>query len=41
VTLGSGHQITDNDGVLQPSAIIEGLYQLDAHWLGAGVYRGF
>lgn len=41
ITLGSGHQITDLKGVLQPSAVIEGLYQLDAHWLGAGVYRGF
>lgn len=41
VTLGTGHQITDSKGVLQPSAVIEGLYQLDAHWLGAGVYRGF
>lgn len=39
--LGAGHQITDSNGVLHDSFTIEGLYQLDAHWLGAGVYRGF
>lgn len=39
--LGAGHQISDKDGVLHSSFTIEGLYQLDAHWLGAGVYRGF
>lgn len=39
--LGEGHQITDSDGELQSSFRIEGLYQLDAHWLGAGLYRGF
>lgn len=39
--LGAGHQISDSDGVLHDSFTIEGLYQLDAHWLGAGVYRGF
>ncbi|GAB2927411.1 hypothetical protein [Rheinheimera gaetbuli] len=39
--LGAGHQITDSDGVLHDSFTIEGLYQLDVHWLGAGLYRGF
>lgn len=39
--LGAGHQINDSDGVLHDSFTIEGLYQLDTHWLGAGVYRGF
>lgn len=39
--LGAGHQISDSDGVLHDSFTVEGLYQLDAHWLGAGVYRGF
>jgi hypothetical protein len=39
--LGAEHQINDSNGLLHNSFTIEGLYQLDAHWLGAGVYRGF
>lgn len=39
--LGAGHQISDSDGVLHSTFTIDGQYQLDAHWLGAGVYRGF
>lgn len=35
------HQIDRADGETYDSAELNGLYQLDLHWLGAGIYRGF
>lgn len=34
------HQIDKNDGNVDTSALVTGIYQLNLYWLGAGIYRG-